>query len=320
MQISVVIPTFKRPALLLRCLDALLNQTLSAEDYEIIVVTDGADPATIDAVDHLTMQSPSIRVLQLDRKKGPAAARNKGWQAAEAELIAFTDDDTIPDQCWLQSLVHHHLGSMLVAYTGRTIVPVSDQPTDYELNTRGLETAEFITANCCITRQALELVNGFDERFSLAWREDSNLHFKLMTHDVPIMKVSTAIVIHPIRNAGWGVSIREQRKGMFNALLYKKHKKLYRQRIQPSPGWNYYGMIAAVIIGLVALFMGSPRVTIVAFGTWTLLFVLFVRKRLQNTTRSWGHVNEMIVTSALIPMLSVYWQLYGAVKYRAFFL
>ncbi len=44
--VSVVIPTYRRPALLRRCLSTLCRQTLPTGRYEIVVVDDGLDPET----------------------------------------------------------------------------------------------------------------------------------------------------------------------------------------------------------------------------------------------------------------------------------
>src|SRR5690606_40706375 len=43
LRISVVIPTYKRPNLLMKCLSALANQDLGKENFEVLVVSDGPD-------------------------------------------------------------------------------------------------------------------------------------------------------------------------------------------------------------------------------------------------------------------------------------
>ena len=49
--------------------------------------------------------------------------------------------------------------------------------------------AEFVTANCFCRREVLEAVGGFDERFTAAWREDSDLHFRLLDTGGTIVRV-----------------------------------------------------------------------------------------------------------------------------------
>ncbi len=318
-KISVVLPTYKRPHLLHHCLLNLVNQNFHKKEYEIIVVSDGPDELTKEKVLEYQRSSAAVLYYSLAYKKGPAAARNFGWQHAKGILVAFTDDDCIPDENWLKHIWDHYKHESEVVYTGRVIVPVAKPPSDFELNTARLETAEFVTANCICTKQALEKVEGFDERFKVAWREDSDLHFKFLEHNLPIHKNEKAIVCHPVRMATWGVSIKEQKKSLYNALLYKKHPALYRQRIKGYPNWNYYGIIALVSIGIVLLICGLHKLSMMAFAGWIILTMLFIMRRLKHTSHSFSHVTEMISTSFIIPFLSVFWTLYGAYKYRVLF-
>lgn len=247
MKISVVISTYNRPALIRRCIDALVVQEFPKDEYEIIVVSDGPDALTQNIVEDAQAKTkmPAITFYSLTKRSGPAAARNKGWMSARGSLIAFSDDDCIPDVYWLRSAWDAYKMEKYIAFTGNVVCPCPDQPTDYERNVSRLATADFVTANCFCTRGALERVNGFDTRFSRAWREDSDLQFKLLRYQVPIRHLPNATVIHPIRPAHWGVSLKEQRKSLFNALLYKKHTKLYKRKIQSGPPWHYYLMVAS---------------------------------------------------------------------------
>ena len=319
-KISVVIPTYRRPYLLRRCLQALDEQELSKEAYEVIVVSDGPDGETKSVVTEFMGQSATFIHLQLLQKGGPAAARNLGWQSASAPLIAFTDDDTLPGKDWLQQILNVYRGEKELAYSGRVVVPQSASPTDYEKNTAGLETADFVTANCCCTKSALQKVGGFDERFSMAWREDSDLHFKLLLNNIPVIKLPRAVVVHPVRKAAWGISLKEQKKGLFDALLYKKYPQFYRTNIQTSPSWNYYITLSVVALCVLALLRHQPWLFRIAFITWFLLLMQFSYKRLKQTSKTFGHIAEMVITSAVIPFLSLYWHWYGAWRYKVFYL
>lgn len=173
LDISVIVPTCRRPALMERCLQALLAQTLAPDCFEILVVDDGHDEATRAMVEgHAARHAqPRIRYLRPPSGHGPAVARNCGWRAAQAPVVAFTDDDTQPAADWLQqglaALVLHR---DWVALAGQVKVPraaaePAQRPTDHELMTRGQETAELVTANAFVWRDALDKVDGFDERF-----------------------------------------------------------------------------------------------------------------------------------------------------------
>src|SRR5262245_25726766 len=168
MRVSVVIPTYRRPALLARCLAAVASQQFDPAAYEILVADDADDDQTRHQVKSFAATTPvSLRYLTVTSAHGPAAARNVGWRAARGAVVAFTDDDTVPDPGWLAAGVPpFERDPDLAAAAGRTVVPIPDRPTDYERNESGLAAAEFVTANCFVRRAVLEAVGGFDERFT----------------------------------------------------------------------------------------------------------------------------------------------------------
>jgi glycosyltransferase involved in cell wall biosynthesis len=321
-RISVVVPTYKRPDLLKRCLQALMQQDLDPACYEVIVVDDAACDCTREQVEHLVQCEATchtIRYVPVTGNHGPAAARNTGWRAARGEIIAFTDDDCIPTPGWLRAgLAAFEPG--IIGVSGKLIVPLCGNPTDYERNAAQLETSEFITANCFYRRVCLEAIGGFDERFSIAWREDSDLLFTMLRYAGAFVFSQDAVVIHPVRPAQWGISLKQQRKSMYNALLYKKHPRLYRERIQAAPPWHYYGNVGALLLMLIALLNKKPRLALIGMCLWALLTGRFCLQRLEQTSHEPHHVAEMIITSVLIPPLSIYWRLRGAIKFRVFFL
>jgi len=318
MKISVVVPTYRRPDLLFRCLEALALQQFDKKEYEVIVVSDGPDESAQQIVNKFSYSRLRLSFFSTEIKNGPASARNLGWKLAKGQLIAFTDDDCIPAKTWLKNIWEAYCGEDEIVFTGKVRVPISKNPTDYELNIANLETAEFVTANCVCTKQALIKTGGFDKRFAAAWREDSDLHFKLLLHNIPIKQIS-AEVVHPVRKAPWGISIKEQKKGMYNALLYKKYPLLYRQRIKPAPSWNYYLMTLGFLIAVIGLIVQLKLLASAGALIWFTLLIRFIQKRLKTASRDTAHIFEMVVTSLFIPFLSIYWQLYGAYKYRVLF-
>jgi GT2 family glycosyltransferase len=319
--LSVVIPTFRRPDLLERCLAAAASQDLDRQAYEIIVVNDGPDAVTRHLVESRAQRmtaGPRIRYLAMPGRCGPAAARNRGWHAAEGSIIAFTDDDTIPERQWLREGCAA-LTPEWVAVWGRVRVPVPPAATDYERDAGRLDNAEFVTANCFVRRSALVTVGGFDERFRAAWREDSDLFFSLLERAGRVAPAPRAVVLHPVRPARWGVSLAQQRKVLFDALLFKKHPRLYREKIRPAPPWAYYAIVSSLLAGVAAFAAGWLLLGSLAMSVWLALSARFCWRRLANTSRAARHVLEMIVTSVAIPPLAVFWRLAGALRFRVLF-
>src|SRR5437763_16989265 len=104
--ISVVVPTRNRAGLVPGLIAALERQE-DVGSFEVVVVDDASTDDTAAILDELRPQaSIAVVALHLDRQHGPAAARNAGWRAARAPLVAFTDDDCRPDVAWLSHLAN----------------------------------------------------------------------------------------------------------------------------------------------------------------------------------------------------------------------
>jgi glycosyltransferase involved in cell wall biosynthesis len=103
--VTVVIPTFNRPQFLVRAIDSVRRQTFG--DFEVVVVIDGFDPASRDAIEQI--HEPRLRYLELSEKVGGSEARNLGVRAAKGRWIALLDDD---DE-WLPNKLEVQLAPVL---------------------------------------------------------------------------------------------------------------------------------------------------------------------------------------------------------------
>lgn len=321
-EVSVVVPTCGRPDLLDRNLDALARQDLAPSRYEIIVVDDAASHLTLHLVagwrGPTAARGLRLSYLANHGVHGPAAARNLGWRAATAPIIAFTDDDTIPARDWLRNGLAAFADDT-DALCGRVEMPLPQVPTDYQRDASHLTRAEFVTANCFCRKSVLEALQGFDERFRFAWREDSDLHFRLLKMRANIVRCPQALVVHPVRPAPWGVSVLQLRKISADALLYKKHPELYRQRIRRVPRWDYYAIVALLLLAALSFAARAAVAGWMALGLWAIFTIAFCLKRLNGTAKSASHIADMVFTSALIPPLAVFWRIVGAVRFRVRF-
>jgi glycosyltransferase involved in cell wall biosynthesis len=320
--VSVVVPTYRRPALLANCLAALALQDIDSMSYEILICDDGPDDETRAMAETLAQRyepsGPGFRYLPVTRTQGPAGARNVGWRAARGDVIAFTDDDTLPSRSWLSAGLRALAGDA-VAAAGRIDVPLPVTPTDYELDASGLANVEFATANVFVQRATLVKVGGFDERFTSAWREDSDLQFSIVEAGGRIVREPTAVVVHPVRAGRWGVSLSQQKKSQFDALLYKKHPALYRAHIRSGHPRLYYGILICMATLIAGIASGRTALGLAGLAGWLGLSGWFCQMRLKRTSRNISHVAEMVWTSLWIPFLSIYWRLHGAIKFTVLF-
>ncbi len=95
--ITVAVATSGRPEELARCLRALARQTLAP--HELLVVDQGdGTPLRPDLL-------PGIRFVHCrQRRVGLSASRNAAVTCASSEIVAFTDDDCVPDTNWLRAV------------------------------------------------------------------------------------------------------------------------------------------------------------------------------------------------------------------------
>jgi hypothetical protein len=322
--ISVVVPTCRNPIALDGCLDALVNQNFDPAAFEIIVVDNGPTLDTRAVVAKWTARTlgrgPVVGYMPLKGSdNGPAAARNSGWRVASGDVIAFTEEDAMPDRDWLRNSLTAFRGNAQAAW-GRIVTPIPEMPTEHQLNAKHLEKTEFSATNCFCLKHVLETVNGFDERFQLPGPEYADLYFRLLRYEARVVYLSDSIVLRPPTPAPWGASIRRQKNMFFDALLFKKHPDLYRKTIQAKPRWDHYVAFTALLTCLLGLIIDEPALAAGSGGLWLALTGCVAIHRLRRTSKALPHVLEMIITSALIPPVALFWRLAGAIKFRVGFL
>ena len=177
-EISVIIPTRNRPALLGRCLASLCEQTLDPDRFDICVVNNGSAELAAKVIALINAHYPKHQIIRIDETRtGVAYARNAGVVQMSAPLIAQGDDDIVAPPDWLERfLAAFKAQGDDVGKIGGGIVPVweAERPiwlTDAMLPmlaaTGGLgDKARFVDdglpmGNSCYRRKPLEQAGGF---------------------------------------------------------------------------------------------------------------------------------------------------------------
>ncbi len=102
MRIAAVVCTYNRSRFAAEALESLFHQTLAREDYEVILVNDGSKDDTQQLSIRYASQ-PNFHYLE-QKNQGLSAARNAGFVAASAPIVAFLDDDATAESQWLAVL------------------------------------------------------------------------------------------------------------------------------------------------------------------------------------------------------------------------
>ncbi|MBB4689157.1 histidinol-phosphate phosphatase family protein [Amycolatopsis jiangsuensis] len=279
----------------------------------VVVVDDRPEPDGLDV-------PPGVRVLR-SHGRGPAAARNVGWRAADTEWIAFVDDDVVLAQDWPARLAADlaRLPSEVAASQARITVPLPGgrKPTDDERGTAGLETARWITADMAYRRSALVESGGFDERFPRAFREDADLALRVTLEGHRIDR-GERVTVHPARRSGFFASVRAQRGNADNALMRYKHGVLWRQRTGAGQGrlGKHALTVAAGVVALGASAVGKRRPALAAAAVWAGLTGEFAARRIAAGPAAPGELARMAVTSVLIPPAACFHRLRGEISAR----
>jgi GT2 family glycosyltransferase len=113
--IGVLICTWRRPESLARCLGALATQQRRPDD--VIVVVRDVDVATREWLDTRTADGLPVRLVDVARP-GTVAALNAGLDAVRTDIIAITDDDTVPSPAWLARIMDHFVADPTVGGVG----------------------------------------------------------------------------------------------------------------------------------------------------------------------------------------------------------
>lgn len=91
--ISVIIPVFMDEDYLPACLDSVLSQDFT--DYEVICIDDGSTDGSAAILAEYEKMDPRVRVINSEKNRGQAAARNTGLNAASGEYVYMMDADDL---------------------------------------------------------------------------------------------------------------------------------------------------------------------------------------------------------------------------------
>ena len=108
MNITVIIPTYLRPADLNRCLTGLKKQIRLAD--EILVIVRDTDRSTWDFLKSFDSESLPLKIL-IVKVTGVVAAMNVGLDVATGDIVSFIDDDAVPHIDWLAKIEAHFLAN-----------------------------------------------------------------------------------------------------------------------------------------------------------------------------------------------------------------
>ena len=125
-KVSVILPTYNRMKLLRKQVQALLNQTIRMEDFEVLIVNDGSSDGTKEYLDGV-QKNCSNNMYSIIRMEA-SACKNTTLAVARGSIIAFTDDDCEVNEDWL-AIILREFKSGLVGLQGLTYTDRGNTPS-----------------------------------------------------------------------------------------------------------------------------------------------------------------------------------------------
>ncbi len=168
--VSVIVPVYNDPDGIRQCLTALSNQTYPDDRYEILAVDNGSTDTTRDVIRGFK----NVELHVENEVQGSYAARNRGIEAAEGNIFAFTDADCTPNHEWIEAGVDALDRENADLVGGRVVFEFSDQKTAAERfdalvnmrNDQSTQEGVAKTANVFVRRTVVRDMGTFPKQFA----------------------------------------------------------------------------------------------------------------------------------------------------------
>jgi len=227
---SIVIPV-KNDSRIRRCVLSLLDQTVSRDCYEIIVVDNNSTKVNIPDI----LSDLPVKIYR-ENKLGLAAATNYGLLKAQGDFLVRIDADCIAEKSWLEELLLPFkeanigaVGGLILKETGNNLVEkaarglvIGDQLEPQYLP---MYNAPYVvTANAAYRLRVVKEIGGFDNDFISG--SDVDISWRIHIAGYYICTTNKAIVDHPSRPTIRKYFYQFYNYGLGHALLFKKYKKI----------------------------------------------------------------------------------------------
>lgn len=213
-RITVAVAACDRPAPLARCLEAIARgTTLPAQ---LVVVDQSADGGVEAEVAALVAPGVAVQYIRQPRL-GLSASRNAALAAATQPVVAFTDDDCVPDRRWLEAVQAALAAADPPSAVAGRVLPLGDptegtylvsprraeEPTEYR--TGAVPWAVGTGGNFAASRAWLDRVGRFDERLGAGSpgkaAEDADLIHRILRAGGVVRYDPAAVVYHERQTA-----------------------------------------------------------------------------------------------------------------------
>jgi len=215
--VSIILPTYNRCQIIERSINSVLRQNYS--NIELIIVNDGSTDKTVHILEKIRLMDRRVKVYNNFCKIGLPSSRNRGLLCSRGDLIFFSEDDLILDNCCISTLVSSlrqlekverkvgAVGPRLISVPHLDIKlpqvvfvnPITkDIKVNFEINTYQPVEVPFLHSCSLIRRDALLTVGGYESKLYKGSysREETDFYFRLRRKGYRLFFESNAIAYH----------------------------------------------------------------------------------------------------------------------------
>ena len=218
-RVSIIVINYNGKGFIANCFEALGRQCF--EEFEIVIVDNGSLDDSLYQIKRFLKESSIgslVKLIPRNKNKGFAGGNLEGLKHTNGEYVALLNNDTEPDEKWLEELVkamdsNPEVGicaSKLIVYGSDIVDSAGDA---YSRSLKGFKRGEedgwkkfdrqeYVFGACAGTalyrREMLGEIGFFDKEFFLIY-EDTDLNFRAQLYGWKVLYVPTAIVHHKVR-------------------------------------------------------------------------------------------------------------------------
>jgi len=196
--VTIIVPVYNAEKTIEDCIKSILSLDYPKEKLELIFVD---NKSTDNSNDILNKYKSDIKIF-FEKKRGPAAARNKGLQNVSGNIVAFTDSDCTVDKDWLKKIIFPledervgiSGGKILAKIPFNKIEKFGESIHNHEAAINQFKPPYVITMNWASRLQVLKDMNFFNAEFIRC--EDVDLSHRIYISGYKIVYTPDAIVYH----------------------------------------------------------------------------------------------------------------------------
>ena len=293
MKISIIIPVHNSSLTLDECLNSIFNS--SYKNYEVIVVSDKSTDNSVDIA-----KKYKTKVIELSQNRGPAAARNKGSEEAQGEILLFLDSDVIINKDSLNLIIDKFQIDEINAIQGI----YSHQPNYKCVATQFYQSylcyyvwaenkkyvSTLVTGCFAVRKKIFNKLNGFDVNIENPSCEDEKFGYSLIENGYKIPILRNLQVVHRV-NYGVIKFIKRRLTQEFDRIKFYLREKTYKNKIKQA---NYLRVIlgipviALILLTILSSFFYYNNLLLITFTLLNLIYIWLHMGFLKFVTKNKG--------------------------------